>query len=150
MWELFLNLKSGEKKAGLSHQFHYLWVICVMFGISVTEEPGGLFWWTLALPSAKLRFSLFTLQSQQCITFSAKGRKSNQEVVEVRGALWFSHVFALNRNECNWVAQGWLGVFKNYCSIGPFRSFMYKMAIWLYFLRDVHHWSANCDYLKQN
>lgn len=139
-----------RKKTGLSHQFHYLggqlchvWDFCHW-------GTRWIFWWTLALPSAHLRFSLFTLQSQQCITFSAKGRRSNQEVVEVRRALWFSHVFALNRNECNWVAQGWLGVFKNYCSIGPFRSFMYKMAIWLYFVRDVHHWSANCDYLKQN
>lgn len=69
-------------------------------------------WWTLFSPSANLRFSLFTLQSPQRITLTAKGRKSDQELVEVRGALWFSYVFALNRNECNWVAQGWLGVFK--------------------------------------
>lgn len=62
------------------------------------------FWETLPFPSADPRLSLLTLQFQQGITVT--GRKSNQEVEEVMEALWFSHMFALNGNECNWVAQG--------------------------------------------
>lgn len=111
--ELFLNLtkvKRNWQVDRISSVIEGSILSCLGFLPLMTQVD--FVWWTLFSPSANLRFGLFTLQSQQRITLTAKGRKSDQELVEVRGALWFSYVFALNRNECNWVAQGWLGVFK--------------------------------------